>query len=47
MRDKIYLHMNVFAKDMCNSCQKREFRITKTEFDKLVEKFNRRYGNSK
>ncbi len=47
MTNKIYLYINVFSKDMCKSCQKKEVRTTKTEFDKLVEKFNRRYGNLK
>ena len=43
MTDKIYFHTKILTKDVCKSCQRR-FIITKTKYEKLVEKFNLRYG---
>ena len=46
MIDKLYyLHTNVFVKDRCKQCQNRRVLTTKTQYEKLVDKFNKRYGN--
>ena len=39
-------YIEAFRKDMCKSCKQKN-KITKTTYEKLVEKFNQRYGRSK
>lgn len=51
MNPKIYYYtksecIEAFWKDMCKSCKQRKTITTKTKHEKLVEKFNQRYGNS-
>lgn len=52
MNPKIFSYIKVecieaFWKDMCKSCKQRKIKTTKTKYEKLVEKFNQRYGNCK
>ena len=52
MSPKIYYYtkaefLKAFWGDIHKSCKQRKIRSAKTQHEELVQKFNRRYGNSK
>lgn len=48
MTEKVNFYTkDIFSRDVCKSCKKRDVSVTKTKYEKSVEKFNQRYGKYK